>query len=53
MIFMSLHERMNKVLSTYADNELAFLLDAMTEFIAQTHEESKNNAPILLKQDFT
>ena len=41
LIFMSLHERMNKVLSTYADNELAFLLDAMTEFIAQTHEESK------------
>ena len=41
MIFMPLHERMNKVLSTYADNELAFLLDAMTEFIAQTHKESK------------
>jgi DNA-binding MarR family transcriptional regulator len=41
MIFMPLHERMHKLLSFYADNELAFLLDAMTQFIEQTREESK------------
>src|ERR671931_2663089 len=41
MIFMPLHERMHKLLSPYSDNELAFLLDAMTQFIEQTHKESK------------
>jgi DNA-binding MarR family transcriptional regulator len=41
MIFMPLHERMHKLLSSYSDRELAFLLDAMTEFIEQTREESK------------
>jgi DNA-binding MarR family transcriptional regulator len=41
MIFMSLHERMRKLLSSYSENELAFLLDATTEFIEQTREESK------------
>ena len=41
MIFMPLHERMNKLLSSYSDSELAFLLDATTEFIVQTREESK------------
>lgn len=40
-IFMPLHERMHKLLSSYSDSELAFLLDATTEFIEQTHEESK------------
>ena len=40
-IFMPLHERMHKLLSSYSDNELAFLLDATTKFIEQTHEESK------------
>jgi DNA-binding MarR family transcriptional regulator len=40
-IFMHLHERMQKVMSSYSDSELAFLLDATTEFIGQTHEESK------------
>ncbi len=40
-IFMPLHERMRKLLSSYSDSELAFLLDATTEFIEQTHEESK------------
>ncbi|CAN5129359.1 MarR family transcriptional regulator [soil metagenome] len=40
-IFMPLHERMHKLLSSYSDSELAFLLDAMTEFIEQTREESK------------
>jgi hypothetical protein len=32
---------MHKVLSSYADNQLVFLLEAMTKFIEQTHEESK------------
>ena len=41
MIFMPLHERMNKVLSTYADNELVFLLEVMTKITEQTSEESK------------
>jgi DNA-binding MarR family transcriptional regulator len=42
VIFMPLHERMHKLLSSYSDSELAFLLDATTEFIEQTREESKN-----------
>jgi DNA-binding MarR family transcriptional regulator len=41
MIFIPLHERMHKLLSSYSESELAFLLDAMTEFIEQTHQESK------------
>jgi DNA-binding MarR family transcriptional regulator len=39
-IFIPLHERMRKLLSSYSDSELAFLLDATTEFIDQTREES-------------
>jgi DNA-binding MarR family transcriptional regulator len=41
MTFTPFHERMHKVLSSYSENELTFLLDAMTELIKQTHEESK------------
>ena len=41
MIFMPLHERMHKFLSSYSDSELTLLLDAMTKLIAQTREESK------------
>ena len=41
VIFMPLHERMHKLLSSYSDSELAFLHDATTEFIDQTREESK------------
>jgi DNA-binding MarR family transcriptional regulator len=41
MTFSPLHERMHKVLSFYSDNELTFLLDAMTELIKQTTEESE------------
>jgi hypothetical protein len=41
MIFLPLHERMHKLLSSYSDRELAFLLDATKEFIEQTREESK------------
>ena len=40
-IFMPLHERMHKLLSSYSDRELAFLLDVTTAFIEQLHEESK------------
>jgi DNA-binding MarR family transcriptional regulator len=42
VIFMPLHERMHKLLSSYSDSELAFLLNATTEFVEQTREESKN-----------
>lgn len=41
VVFNPLHERMHKVMSSYSDSELAFLLDATTEFIDQTREESK------------
>src|ERR671938_281852 len=41
MIFAPLHERMYSLLSSYDDNELAFLLDATTKFIEQIREHSK------------
>jgi DNA-binding MarR family transcriptional regulator len=41
MIFMPLHKRMHKLLSSYSDSELASLLDATTAFIEQIREESK------------
>src|ERR687886_2196131 len=41
MIFTPLHERMYNLLSSYDDNELAFLLDVTTKFIEQTREHSK------------
>jgi DNA-binding MarR family transcriptional regulator len=40
-IFSPLHERMHKLLSSYSESELAFLLDATTEFTGQMREESK------------
>jgi DNA-binding MarR family transcriptional regulator len=40
-IFMPLHEVMRKLLSSYSDSELTFLLDAMTKFIELTRGESK------------
>lgn len=40
-IFVPRHERMRKLLSSYSDSELAFLLDAMTKSIELTREESK------------
>src|ERR671914_2065274 len=36
MIFMPLHERMHKFLSSYSDSELTLLLDSMTKLIGQT-----------------
>lgn len=41
VIFSPLHERMHKLLSSYSDSELAFLLDAVTKSVELTHEESK------------
>jgi hypothetical protein len=32
---------MHNLLSSYSDSELAFLLDATTEMLEQTREESK------------
>jgi DNA-binding MarR family transcriptional regulator len=34
-----LHERMHTQMSSYSDSELAFLLDAVIEFIDQIHED--------------
>jgi len=38
---MPLHERMHKLLFSYSDSELVFLLDAVTKSVELTHEESK------------
>lgn len=40
-IFKPLHEKMHKLLSSYSDGELTFLLNATTEITAQIHEDSK------------
>ena len=40
VIFLPLRARMHKLLSTYSDEQLTFLLDATSELIKQTHEES-------------
>jgi DNA-binding MarR family transcriptional regulator len=40
-IFIPFHERMHKLLSSYSDSELAFLLDVLTKTIELTREESK------------
>ena len=40
-IFIPFHERMHKLLSSYTDSELAFLLDVLTKSIELTREESK------------
>src|ERR671923_936430 len=38
-IFMPLHERMSKLMSSYSDSELAFLLDVLTKTLDQSHQE--------------
>lgn len=38
-IFMPLHERMHKLLSSYSDRELSFLLDVLTKSLDQSHQE--------------
>jgi DNA-binding MarR family transcriptional regulator len=40
VIFLPLRARMHKLLSTYSDEQFTFLLDATSELIRQTHEES-------------
>ena len=40
VLFIPLRDRMHKLLSSYSDSELAFLLDATTEMLKQTREES-------------
>ena len=40
-IFTPMHEKMRKLLSSYSDSQLAFLLDVMSKTIELTHEESK------------
>jgi DNA-binding MarR family transcriptional regulator len=41
VLFIPLRDRMHKLLSSYSDSELAFLLDATREMLEQTREESK------------
>jgi DNA-binding MarR family transcriptional regulator len=41
MIFMPLHEKMHKFLSSASDSELTLLLDVLTKLIEQTREESR------------
>lgn len=42
-IFIPLHEKMHKLLSSYSDSELAFLLEALTRSVELTREESKKS----------
>lgn len=41
MIFTPLHEKMRRLLSSYSDSELAFLLDILAKSAELTREESK------------
>jgi DNA-binding MarR family transcriptional regulator len=43
MIFLPLHEKMHKLLSSYSDSELALLLEALTKSVQLTREESKRS----------
>ena len=49
-IFIPFHERMHKLLSSYSDSELAFLLDVLTKSIELTREESKKLRTSLQRQ---
>ncbi|MDQ3887922.1 MAG: MarR family transcriptional regulator [Thermoproteota archaeon] len=49
-IFIPFHERMHKLLSSYSDAELAFLLEVLTKSIEQTREESKKLQTSLQRQ---
>jgi DNA-binding MarR family transcriptional regulator len=40
-IFMPLHQRIHRLLSSYSDYELSFLFDVITELVKQVHDESK------------
>ena len=48
MIFVPLHEKMHKLLTSYSDIELAFLLEALTKAVELTHEESKRSRNLKL-----
>jgi DNA-binding MarR family transcriptional regulator len=50
-IFIPFHERMHKLLSSYSDSELAFLLDVLTKSIELTREESKKLRTSLKRQN--
>jgi DNA-binding MarR family transcriptional regulator len=41
VLLIPLRDRMHNLLSSYSDSELAFLLDATTEMLEQTREESR------------
>jgi DNA-binding MarR family transcriptional regulator len=49
-IFIPFHQRVHKLLSSYSDSELAFLLDVLTKSIELTHEESKKLRTTLQRQ---
>jgi DNA-binding MarR family transcriptional regulator len=49
-IFVPFHEKMNKLLSSYSDSELAFLLEVITKSIELTREESKRLQTSLQRQ---
>jgi DNA-binding MarR family transcriptional regulator len=49
-IFISFHERIHKLLSSYSDRELSFLLDVLTKSVELTHEESKKFRMSLQRQ---
>ena len=40
-IFMPLHERMPKFLSSYSDSEVTFLFEVLTNSVELIHEESQ------------
>jgi DNA-binding MarR family transcriptional regulator len=50
-IFIPFHQRMHKLLSSYSDRELAFLLDVLTKSIELTREESKKLRMTLQRQN--
>jgi DNA-binding MarR family transcriptional regulator len=43
MMFVPLHEKMHELLSSYSDNGLNFLLEALTKAVKLIHEESKKS----------
>jgi DNA-binding MarR family transcriptional regulator len=52
-IFTPFHEKMHKLLSSYSDSELAFVLDVMTKTIELTHEESKKLRQSMQRQSYS
>jgi DNA-binding MarR family transcriptional regulator len=53
MIFIPLHERIHKVLSSYSNSDLTFLLDVMSELVKQTREESNRLRSLRKKSHFS